>query len=88
MASLTFETHGARLLRENVRPDHVGGFLTYDRATGMETLFAVFPATGRVLSRSQPIGGREFDGEGWQEVAACPPFAEWCGGYKLEGVKA
>lgn len=88
---MTIPTYGHdrhRLLSQHVSADHVGGFLTWDRATRTETLFAVDPRTGKAVSRTDRIGCAEFDGTGWMPCETVPAEAEWIGNYPAPKARA
>jgi hypothetical protein len=68
-------------MAEHVSPRHFGGFVTTDRETSTETLFAIDRDTGRILCRVAPLGTPHFDGANWQECEAVPAWAEWIGNY-------
>lgn len=79
--SYTYGTHGARLMAENVSPDHFGGFVTAEPLRGTETLYAVDRQTGAVFTRTDSIGNTEFDGNDWTPCASVPDHADWIGNY-------
>lgn len=86
--ALTYGTHAARLMSENVTPGNFGGFLTYDRETSTETIYAIDRDTGRILCRAAPIGTPNFDGSNWEACETVPAWAEWIGNYPAPCARA
>lgn len=77
-----------RLLTQHVSPEQVGGFLTWDAHTRTETLFAVDPDTRQAVSRTDRIGCKEFDRDGWTKCDSVPENAEWIGNYPAPKARA
>lgn len=84
----TFGTAGNRLIAEHVSPGHFGGFITWNRETRIETIYAVDRDTGKILHRTDQIGCSEFDGSGWTPCDAVPENAEWIGNYPAPKARA
>lgn len=88
MNAHTFGTKGPQLMQDNVSPGHFGGFITWDSATRIETIYAMDRDTGRTLCRTDKIGCAEFDGNGWTPCDEIPAHAEWIGNYPAPKARA
>jgi len=84
----TYSKDAERLLTEFVSRDHFGGFLTWDSHTREEQLFAVDQDSRRALTRTDRIGCKEFDGDGWTLCDTVPDHAEWIGNYSAPKARA
>ena len=92
--SYTYADHAERLMRENVGPDCVGGFMTY---TDTEERLYSLTHDGMIYARTAPRPNVYFHpspdkktrtGTDWHMVEFIPDNAEWIGSYLSEFIPA